>query len=293
MGTIVSIDGELMAPERATVSVFDQGFLHGDSVYEVLRTYRGAPFELEAHLARLQGSADRIGLSLPMPLDRIAAEVRRTIDASGNAESRARIIATRGVEQGPDLPQIPDGRLIVIARPLVTPPLEAYEHGVKLALVGVRRDPGEAVDPMAKTGNRLNNVLAMKRARQQGAFEALMLDRDGRVTEATTANVFLVKDGELRTPPLAVGILEGVTRRVVLAVAAQVGVPAREAQMTPADLFAADELFITSTTRELVPVVTVAEGEVEHRIGSGKPGPITLKLLAAFRARALAQVARG
>lgn len=294
MGRIVNLDGALVAPEQAVISVFDRGFLYGDSVYEVVRTYGGVAFELDAHLQRLENSAELIGLALPWPRERIAGETRRTIEASGNAEAYARVIVTRGAgEIGLDPGLARDGRVIIIAKELVVPPPETYESGVRVALVGVRRNLREAIDPAAKTGNYLNNVLAMRQARECEAFEALMLDRDGRVTEATTANVFVVHGGELSTPPLAVGILEGVTRRVVLELARGLGILAREAELWPAQLLAADEVFITGTTRELVPVVAVCEGGIEHRIGAGRPGPITQRLLAEFRARATRAAAQG
>jgi branched-chain amino acid aminotransferase len=284
LGRIVNLDGTLVPPEGALISVFDRGFLYGDSVYEVLRTYGGAPFKMGAHLARLSRSAQLIGLELAWTLARIESEVLRTITAAGNSESYVRIIATRGAgEIGLDPALARNGRMILIAKELVVPPPEVYQRGVKLALVGVRRNLREAIDPAAKTGNYLNNVLAIQQARQQGAFDALMLDSQGRITEATTANVFGIKAGELRTPALAVGILEGVTRGLVLALAKAAGIPVREADLTPDELLASDEVFITSTTRELVPVVAIIEGKAEHPIAKGVPGPITRKLHSAFR----------
>lgn len=287
MGLVVNLDGRLVAPEQAVVSVFDRGFLYGDSVYEVMRTYRGEPFEILAHLARLARSAELIALSLPWSLERVAAETRRTLAAAGNPESYVRVIVTRGSgELGLDPALAQDGRVVIIAKELVPPPPEAYRQGVKVALVEARHAPRESVDPAAKTGNYLSRVLALREARARAAYEALMLDGAGRITEATTANVFAVRGGGLVTPPLEVGILEGVTRQVVLSLARRAGLPVREAHLLPADLLGADEVFITSTTRELVPVVAVAAGEVEHRIGAGRPGPVTLRLLADFRERA-------
>ncbi|MGC4120378.1 MAG: aminotransferase class IV [Myxococcales bacterium] len=295
MGRIVNLDGNLVAPEQAVVSVFDRGFLYGDSVYEVVRTYRGVLFELGAHLERLAESARRIALELPWTVERLASEAKRTVDASGNAESYLRVVVTRGEgELGLDPALARGGRVVLIAQPLTTPPPEAYEKGVALALVGAEatgRNLREAIDPAAKTGNHLNAVLAMKAARERGAYEALLLDARGRVTEASSANVFAVRNGELLTPPLAAGILEGVTRRVVLALARATGVPAREAELWPDDLYGAEEVFITSTTRELVPVTRIAREADTKPIGDGKPGPVTLKLLAEFRRRALAEVA--
>ncbi|HEY3446580.1 MAG TPA: aminotransferase class IV [Myxococcales bacterium] len=296
MGRIVNLDGTLVAPEQAVVSVFDRGFLYGDSVYEVVRTYRGVLFELPAHLDRLAESARRIALELPWPVPRLAAESKRTVNASGNPESYLRIVVTRGEgELGLDPALARGGRVVLIAQPLTTPPPEAYRSGVTLALVGAEatgRHLREAIDPAAKTGNHLNAVLAMKAARERGAYEALLVDAQGRVTEASSANVFAVRRGELATPPLGAGILEGVTRRVVLALAQQIGIPAAEAELWPDDLCRADEVFITSTTRELVPVTHLARGEKDTvTIGSGRPGPVTLRLLEAFRARAIAEVA--
>ncbi len=291
MGRIVNMDGRLVPPEQAFISVFDRGFLYGDSVYEVLRTYRGEPFELDRHLDRLENSASLIGLSLPWPRARLSQEVRRTLGAAGNTESYVRLIVSRGAgEIGLD-PMLARGpSVIVIAKELVTPPASAYEKGVKVALVGVRRNLREAIDPAAKTGNYLNNVLAMGEAQALGAFEALMLDREGRVTEASSANVFAARAGELLTPPLEVGILEGVTRQVVLALARELFVPVREVELRPEDLYSADEVFITSTTRELVPVVAIADRRGERRVGDGRPGPVARRLLEAFRARALGRI---
>jgi branched-chain amino acid aminotransferase len=290
VGRIVNIDGTLVPPEQAFVSVFDRGFLYGDSVYEVIRTYRGVPFELEAHLARLERSAALIALTLPWTRERLKAEVGRTLLAAQNAESYLRVVVTRGGgEIGVDPGLARGEKVILIAKELTTPPPEAYSRGVKLALVDVRRNLREAIDPAAKTGNYLNSVLAMKQAKERGAFEALLLDREGRVTEAATANVFIVKEGALVTPPLAVGILEGLTRRRVLELAREAGLRASESDLRPADLFAADEVFITSTTRELVPVVAILEGGSERPIGDGTVGPVARRLLEDFRRRALAQ----
>ncbi len=286
MGRIVNIDGLLVPPERAFISVFDRGFLYGDSVYEVLRTYGGVPFELDLHLDRLERSAALIGLCLPWERERFGAEVRRTIEASQNPEAYVRLIVTRGAgEIGLDPALARGAAVIVIAKELVTPPSSAYETGVKVALVGVRRNLREAIDPAAKTGNYLNNVLAMGEAQRQGAFEALMLDREGRVTEASSANVFTVREGALTTPPVEVGILEGVTRKLVLALARQLDIVVREEQLSPEDLLQADEVFLTSTLRELVPVVALLDRTGEHTLGGGRPGPMTRHLLEAFRAR--------
>lgn len=293
MGRIVNIDGQLLPPEQAVVPVFDRGFLYGDSVYEVMRTYGGVPFEMDAHLARLARSAELIGLLLPRTPAQLAREIDRTVAAAGNPESYARIIVTRGAgEIGLDPALGTHPRTIVIVRELSPPPPEAYQLGVLVALVGVQRNLPKAIDPQAKTGNYLNNVLAVREATALGAYEAILLDHEGRVTEGANSNVFAVRTGRLATPALEVGVLPGVTRRVVLELARAERLPVDERPMVPSDLTCAEEVFITSTTRELVPVVRIVQGEQTWKIGQGAVGPLTKRLLASFRARAAGTVRR-
>jgi branched-chain amino acid aminotransferase len=301
--TVVNLDGLLVSPDQAKVSVFDRGFLYGDSVYEVIRTYGRRPFEEEAHLARLRHSADRIGLSPKWDAPRIAREIARTLEGSFEGEGAAsgaapakgeaapwnvgeryvRVVMTRGAgEIGLD-PALAQGPIaLVIVLPLAGPPASAYRDGVAAAIVGVRRAAPEAIDPSAKTGAHLPNVLAVGEARAAGAHEALLLDGGGFVTEGSSSNVFAVCRGVLRTPPLAAGILEGVTRGVVLRLARGLGVHAEETPLRPEDLEGADEVFITSTVREIVPVTRLGA----HAVGTGRPGAVTRRLHAAFRALA-------
>lgn len=293
MPTVVNLDGALVPPSAAKVSVFDRGFLYGDSVYEVIRTYGGRPFELDAHLARLRHSADRIGLVPKWGPERTAAELARALEASRGGddpdpdaapwnvgERYARVVMTRGAgEIGLDPALAVDPVALVVAQPLRGPPARAYAEGVAAAVVGVRRASPQAIDPSAKTGAHLPNVLAVKEARAAGAHEALLLDDAGHVTEGSSSNVFAVAGGAVLTPPLAAGILEGVTRGVVLRLARELGVPAREAPLRASDLAGADEVFITSTIREIVPV-TRLDGAA---IGAGRPGPVTARLHRAFR----------
>jgi branched-chain amino acid aminotransferase len=294
--TVVNLDGTLVAPAEARVSVFDRGFLYGDSVYEVMRTYGGRPFELDAHLARLARSAERIGLAPRWDARRIAAEVDRTIEASAGddppdpeaapwnvGERYVRTIMTRGAgELGLDPALAVDPRAVVIVAPLHGPPASAYREGVKVAVVGVRHAPAGAADPSAKTGARIDYVLAVREARAGGAHEALLLDERGLVTEGASSNVFVVRGGRLETPPLEAGILEGVTRGVVLGIARALGIPAAEAPLRPGDVEAAAEAFLTSTVREILPVVRLGD----RPVGGGRPGPITARIHRAFRARA-------
>ncbi len=302
MPSLVNIDGILFPPPEAKVSVFDRGFLYGDSVYEVVRTYGGVPFELRAHLSRLEHSAERVGLALPWDARRTTSEIERTLAAArggdpsepdeapwNSGERYIRIVMTRGAgEIGLDPALAVDPRAILIVRPVHGPPLSAYRDGVKCCVVGVQRNAPEAVDPSAKTGNYLSHVLAVREARAAAAYEAIMLDHDGYVTEGSTSNVFIVRQGTVVTPPLAAGILEGVTRGIVLALARQAGLAVREEALRPEDLASAQEIFITSTVREIVPVTRLGEGAV----GSGRPGSVTAALHAAFRRRAARSVVR-
>jgi len=286
MPTVIDLDGRLLPPAEARLPILDRGLLQGDSVYEVLRTYGGRPFELHLHLARLARSAALAGLALPWDEARCASELTRTLEASrgGDApdpeaapwnvgERSVRVLMTRGGgEQAPEVPPA----AVIIAEPLHGPPRRAYQEGVKLLLVEADRG---RIDPAAKTGNRLTHVLALRAARQAGAHEALFVDAAGRVTEGTSSNLFAVLGGQLVTPPLAVGILEGVTRGVVLALARQEGLSVAEAPLLAGDLARADELFITSTAREVLPATRLGEAAV----GDGRPGLLTTRLHAAFR----------
>lgn len=279
MGRAVSINGELVAPEDAAISVFDRGFLYGDSVYEVVRTYKGVPFELEAHLDRLAGSAARIGMALPVGPEVFAQDIAKTHAASKNDDSYLRIMTTRGAGQlGLDPALAEDPCRIVIALPVRRPPPEAYEDGVTVALVSVRRNLSTAIDPAAKTGNYLNSVMALAEARQRDAFEAVMLDHRDYVTEGASSNVFAVIERAVLTPPLDVGILKGVTRSVVFEVARRAGLRVLEVPLTEEALRQADEVFITSSIREIVPVVKIDD----RVVGTGRPGAIYKRIRQLF-----------
>lgn len=293
MPAIVNLDGELVAPSAARVSVFDRGFLYGDSIYEVIRTYGGRPFELAAHLVRLRHSAERIGLEPKWDTRRCEHEIARTLEAARGGdvpdpsaapwnvgERYLRVVMTRGAgEIGLDPALAVDPVALVIVQPLAGPPARAYADGVMAAIVGLRRASPQAIDPSAKTGSHLPNVLALREARAAGAYEAFVLDERGFVTEGSSSNVFAVQRGRLVTPPLAAGILEGVTRGVVLRLARSLGLDAQEAPLRADELEGADEVFLTSTIREIVPVVRLRTREV----GSGRPGPVTSRLHRAFR----------
>jgi len=288
MATLVNVEGRLVQPEQAFVPVLDRGFLYGDSVYEVVRTYAGRPFELKRHLDRMDRSAARIGLTPPQR-ERIEAELSRTLQAAGNAESYARIVVTRGEGRFGLSPHLAEGlhRLIVIVRPLEPPAAEFYERGLEMAVTRTRRNPPQSLDPALKTGNYLNSILALGEAHAAGADDALMLDLRGQVTEGSTSNVFFVQAGVVVTPPLALGMLEGVTRAVAMDVARGEGLIVREEPHGVEALAAADEVFVTSSLREVMPVtrlVLLDSGNADRRtVGDGRPGPVTRRLHAAFR----------
>lgn len=280
MSIAVNIDGRTSGEHDATISVFDHGFLFGDGVYEVLRTYHQRPFLYPEHMARLRASASRLALTCPLDDDAILARIRETIAAAElPGEAYVRLVLTRGVG---DLVYDPAAcrspTLAIIVKPHVAPPASALTEGVRLALVAVVRNLPQSVDPAIKSNNLLNNALAMQEAYRRGGFEALMKNHRGELCECAQSNIFLVRDGALWTPPADAGLLVGITRAFVFELAAALGVEVRESALHEADLATADEAFITSTTREIVPVVAVDA----QTIGAGEPGPITRRLIEAF-----------
>jgi branched-chain amino acid aminotransferase len=284
MSLRVHIDGRVCAPEEARVSVFDRGFLYGDSVFETVATAGGRPFALPEHLDRLARSAVRIGLTLP-PREAIERAIAETLAAAGNPESRVRVTVTRGTGAfDMDPATAGEPRLVVIVAPLQGPTPEMLARGVAVEIVSVARNHPAALDPAVKSGNYLNSVLALAEARRRsGAHEAILCTADGHVAEGSTSNVFAVSAGQLRTPALSVGILDGVTRAKVLELAAGAGVsPVEVTDMSPDQLRAADEVFITSSARGVLPVTRI-DG---RPVGDGAPGPVTRRLLALYRALA-------
>jgi branched-chain amino acid aminotransferase len=280
MPTMVNIDGRLASERDAVVSVFDHGFLFGEGVYEVLRTYRQRPFLYEPHMRRLRASAERIALPIPTTDAELRDRIAATIAAAAlPGEAYIRILVTRGVgEIGYDPANCPSPTIVVIAKPHTELPPQAYSDGVTIALVSVVRNHPETVNPLIKSNNLLNNALAMQEAYRRGAAEALMKNHRGELAECAMSNIFLVTDGSVRTPPTTAGLLAGVTRAFVLELAAKTGTRALEETLREEDIAAADEMFFTSTTREIVPVVRVDD----RVIGLGKPGPVTQRLRAAF-----------
>jgi branched-chain amino acid aminotransferase len=275
------IDGRIVAPERAVVSVFDRGFLYGDSVFETLRTYRGALFALDEHLERLARSAERVLISLPVPLSTLREEIASAVAAHGGDELYVRLTLTRGIGQSLGLdPELARSPLRVVLVTALSPPApELYERGIAVITFRAERPSDAPAVADAKIGNYLLAVLAMRAARAAGASEALLEDAQGHILEGSTSNVFAVFAGVLRTPPLSSAILPGITRAHVLAIAEAAGIAVEQRSLHKAELAQANEVFICSSIRELLPVVSI-DGQ---RVGVGTPGPITVELLRRFR----------
>jgi branched-chain amino acid aminotransferase len=289
MAATINVNGKISDAEHAVVPVLDHGFLYGEGVYETLRTYNQQPFLIDRHLRRLRTSASMIALSVPLTdaqfAERIDETTREARRAAGSAppEWYVRILLTRGVgELTYDPAACPSPSVIIITKPQIDPPIEAFDKGVRVTLAATIRNHPDSVSPLIKSNNLLNNALAMQEAVRRGAFEAIMRNYRGELAECTTANVFVVKDGTALTPPLSSGLLAGITREFLFEIGRDEGVPVLEGVLRDQHLYDADEAFLTSTTRELLPIV-----QVDGRpIGSGKPGPITKQLLQAFRRRA-------
>jgi len=279
MSIRVHMAGRVCLPEEAKISVFDRGFLYGDSVYETIGTAYGRLFAAREHLVRLERSAERIGLRAP-PRAEIEKAIAETIAAAGNPESRVRVMLTRGAGKlDLDPASSDDTQLIVIVFPLGAPTPEMYAKGVAVAIVSITRNNPRAMDPAVKSGNYLNNVLALGEARRRsGAYEAILCADDGCIAEGSTSNIFMVKGGEIWTPPAVVGILDGITRAKVIELCRDNRLPFQERRFSPDELRGADEAFITSATRGVLPVTTVDEKPV----GGGTPGPITQRLMGLY-----------
>jgi branched-chain amino acid aminotransferase len=278
----VYIDGHVRDPDNARVSVFDRGFLFGDSVYETIAYQRGRTHFLAEHLDRLERSARSLHLE-PPARSSIEQAILATVAASGEPEARVRVIVTRGV--GPvDIDPATAGapQLIVIVQPLAAPTAEVVSAGAAVEVVNHSRGAAGGLDPAVKSGNYLNSVLAIAEARRRrpGVSEAILCAASGSIAEGATSNVFLVRAGAMVTPGLAVGILEGVTRGKVLELARAAGITTREPDfLAPGELLAADEVFLTSAVRGILPVTQVDGVPV----GDGKPGPVTRRLLALYQ----------
>jgi branched-chain amino acid aminotransferase len=288
MSATVNVNGCITGDRDAVVSVFDHGLLYGEGIYETLRTYRRRPFLYDRHMRRLRNSARMINLALPFSDGDMALRIQDTMAAADleGGEAHIRVVVTRGVgDLTYDLKATPVPTVIVIVKPQVDLAPDVYQQGVGVVIVDVVRNHPGSVNPMIKSNNLMNSALAAQQAIRRGAFEGIMRNYRGDVSECSTANVFVVKDGAALTPPLTSGLLPGITREFIFDIGKEIGVDVREVVLRDADLFSADEAFLTSTTREAVPIVTVDDRE----IGNGHPGPITQALLTQFRQHAEAE----
>lgn len=276
----IYMNGEMVEKEKAVVSVYDHGFLYGDGVFEGIRSYGGNVFCLEEHLVRLYESAKSILLMIPMSMDEMEQAVLQTLQTNEYADAYIRLIVSRGKGNlGLDPSGCEKPSVIIIAEQLKLFPQEFYDNGLHVVSVATRRNVPDALDPRIKSLNYLNSVLVKMEAAQAGVLEALVLNQQGYVCEGSGDNVFIVKKGKVITPPAYVGALEGITRNSVMELCGQLGIPCEEQPFTRHDVYVADEVFLTGTAAEVIPVVKVDSREIGH----GKPGELTKQLIEEFR----------
>jgi branched-chain amino acid aminotransferase len=280
----VYVNGRITKADEAVVPVYDHGFVYGEGIYETLRTYNRVPFLYERHMRRLRLSAGHLQLDVPIDDATLLKRIDETVAAAGEMqEAYIRVLVTRGVgELTYDVRATPTPTLVIIVKPADLPSARVDNEGIKISLVPILRNHPGSVNPVIKSNNLLNNALAMQEAHRRGGEEGLMCNYRGELSECSQSNFFLVRDGAALTPTSAAGLLEGVTRAFLFEVGKDVGVEVRDATLYPKDLETAEEAFITSTTRELSPVVRIDD----RVIGSGKPGPVTRRLLEGYRKRA-------
>lgn len=277
---IIYLDGKFVPEEEAKVSVFDHGLLYGDGVFEGIRAYNGRVFRLTEHLVRLYNSAKAILLEMPITISEMEEAVLETLRQNKLRDAYIRLVVTRGKgDLGLDPRKCDKPTVFIITDGITLYPEETYKNGLKLVTVPTRRNAPEAINPNIKSLNYLNNILAKIEAARAGAAEAIMLNNEGYVAECTGDNIFIIKNGKVATPSPALGGLPGITRDAVIEVARKMGYTVEETFFTRYDLYTADECFLTGTAAEAIPVVELDGRE----IGDGKPGPITQKLISAFR----------
>ena len=285
MGIRINVNGKLGDEKDLLLSPLDLGFVFGASVYETLRTYQGRPFLLERHLSRLRDSTASLEIPFDLSNEEIVGRLEETLAAASNPESYIRLIVSLGVgELDYRCGSTRRPTIVILVKPLPEMPLRLYQDGIRVAVVDVVRNHPKSVSPRIKSSSLLNNMFAMREAYARGAEEAVMLSYRGDVAEGSQTNVFLVQGRTVKTPSVEVGILAGITRELVLNLAREEGLETKECVIAPEELLRADEVFITSSTREVVPVVQVDETQ----IGDGRPGPVALALLQAYRKRVVA-----
>lgn len=277
---IVYCDGEFVEHDQAKISIFDHGFLYGDGVFEGIRAYNGRVFKLKEHIDRLYESANAILLNIEITRREMMDIVLETVRRNNLVDAYIRLVVSRGTgDLGLDPRKCHKSEIFCIAGQITLFPQSMYEKGLEVVTVSTRRNNPTALNPRIKSLNYLNNILAKIEANRAGVMEALMLNQEGYVCEGTGDNIFIVKEGILKTPPIYAGILKGITRDTVLDLAKQSGIPTVEDLFTLHDVYTADECFLTGTAAELIPVVNVDS----RKIADGKPGTIFKQLLTKFR----------
>jgi len=280
MGLVAYVNGAFVPKEEAKISVYDHGYLYGDGIFEGIRAYNGRIFRLDRHLDRLYDSARYLMLEIPLSKPEMSAAIVETVRRCGLRDAYIRPVISRGVgDLGLDPRKCKVPTVVIIVDTIQLYPKEAYERGLRAVTAAVRKVRPDAVSVQAKTLNYLSSILARLEANRAGVEEALMLQGDGYVCECSADNIFLVRGGEVWTPPAHLGILQGVTREAVMELARRQGLPMLERVFTLYDVYTADECFLTGTGAEVGPVVEVDS----RRIAAGTPGPITQRLIAAFR----------
>jgi len=278
----IYVNDQFVKKDEAVISVYDHGFLYGDGVFEGIRVYSGNVFRLEEHLDRLYASAHSIMLDIPYSKEEFTQIVVDTVKKNKLYSAYIRVVVSRGKGNlGLDPRNCSKPSIIVIAEALSIYAEELYENGLKMASVATRRNRPDVLSPQVKSLNYLNNIIVKIESIQSGADEALMMNDQGYVTEGSSDNIFIVKDGAIKTPPVYLGALEGITRNVIVELAKERGYQIDETPFTRHDVYIADEVFLTGTAAEVIPVVDV-DGRT---IGTGKPGEVTNDLLKAFRDR--------
>lgn len=285
---MVYVNGEMLPKSQASINVFDHGLLYGDGVFEGIRVYRGRIFKLEQHLDRLYECAGRIRLELDKHVsrDEMTQIMRRCVEVNELTDGYIRLVVTRGVGTlGLNPFKCPEPGVVCIADQISLYDKEMYENGMRVVVAERPRIPVECLDPRIKSLNYLNNILAKIEAIDAGCLECIMLNVDGRVAEGSGDNIFLVKDGELHTPPVTEGLLEGITRRFVIReLAPMAGITVNERPFELDEVMNADEIFLTGSAAEMIAVTKIGKTEADaHVIGSGTEGPITNQLRTKFR----------
>lgn len=276
----IYLNGKLVPEEKALVSVFDHGFLYGDGIYETMRSYRDIVFLIDEHIKRLFRSGNLIRLKIPRSEEEIKKSIYRTLKKNNLKDAYIRLSISRGSgEIGLDPELCKEPTFVIITKRFNEYPEELYRKGVTVSIVNTRRNAPEALNPKIKSLNFLNNILAKIEAKEAGTYEAIMLNYRGYLTEGTITNIFFVKRGSIFTPSIEAGILDGITRDLIIRVAERNGKNVKEGLYTPEDLYSADEAFITNTTLEILPVIKIDK----NVIGKGIPGSVTKDLHRSYR----------